>query len=157
MKQIVEKIEQNSKFIDNERKKNTFSLKDFKQIQGWEAQIRNNGTPIATFYGSWNKLRTIKKNKEATNNEKLADYNLPVLKKGQKIPKHVREGPVELFPSDSESEKEEVSFEEKKAEGKRKRGKRGGKNANKKVKDHSGPVQDSGDADIVEDLKLSDW
>jgi hypothetical protein len=57
---------------------------------------------------------------------------------------------VELFPSDSEdsdggSQKEKT----------RKRGKRGGKG--KKIKDESGPVEDDGEQDIVEDWKASDW
>lgn len=156
MKQIVEKIEQNSKFIENERRKSTFALSDFKQIQGFETQIRNKGTPLNTFYESWNKVKTIKKNKEATSNEKIGDYNLPLITKSKKNEKKTREGPVELFPSDSsESEAEEKSLGEKK----RKRGKRGGKNVNKKIVDHSGPVDNvnDGEKDIVEDLKLSDW
>lgn len=150
MKQLVEKIQQNSQFIENERKKVTFNLSDLKQIEGWEAQIKNKGTPMSTFFESWNKMRVIKKSKEATNNESVGDYNLPALKKVAKGEKEKKEGPVELFPSDSESDGEEQVV-------KRKRGKRGGKNVKKKVVDESGPVDAGDEKDIVQDLKLSDW
>ncbi|XP_044272420.1 nucleolar complex protein 2 homolog [Tribolium madens] len=148
MKQLIEKIEQNSKFIENERSKTTLNLTNFKQIEGWESQIKSRGTPLSTFYDSWIKLHKMKKNKQLTNNEELGEYNLPTIKKK---PAKVRdEGPLELFPSDSEDENEGQ-------EKKRKRGKRGGKNVSKKVKDESGPVEDDGGEDIVEDLKMSDW
>lgn len=151
MKQLLEKIDQNSQFIENERKKVSFALSDFKQIEGWESQIRNKGTPLNTFFENWNKIRTIKRNKEATNNAKIGDYQLPAVKKFNKEKRKANEGPVELFPSDSESDEETTKI-------KPKRGKRGGKNVNKKpLVDNSGPVEDSGDKDIVEDLKLSDW
>lgn len=153
LKQLIEKIQQNSQFIENERKKVTFNLNDLKQIEGWEAQIKSKGTPIDTFFESWNKVRMIKKSKEATNNEEVGEYNLPMIKKVTKEVKEKKEGPVELFPSDSESEQEEGENVVK-----RKRGKRGGKNVKrKKVVDESGPVDVGDEKDIVEDLKLSDW
>jgi nucleolar complex protein 2 len=148
MKQLLEKIEQNAQFIENERSKLTLNIVDAKQIAGWESQIKTKGTPLGTFFENWNKLHTVKKNKQLTNNEELADYKLPTIKK--KAAKVREEGPVELFPSDSEdsdggSQKEKT----------RKRGKRGGKG--KKIKDESGPVEDDGEQDIVEDWKASDW
>lgn len=152
MKQLVEKIQQNARFVENERRKVTFNLGDLGQIQGWEAQVRNKGTPLAEFFDSWSKMRVIKKSKEATDNEAVGDYRLPEIKRVPRKEKGAQEGPVELFPSDSESE-----GEVKMAEKKRKRGKRGGKNANRKV-DESGPVEVGNDEkDIVQDLKLSDW
>lgn len=127
----------------------TFNLNETKKIEGWEAQIKAKGTPLSTFYESWNKLRTIKKNKQLTNNEQLADYKLPMLKRVNKSSKPaVPDGPVELFPSDSEDEE---------GKPKRRRGKRGGKHVNKIVHDESGPVEDSGDKDIVEDINVDDW
>lgn len=145
MKQLLEKIQQNCQFIEKERSKVTLNITDFKQIEGWEEQIKVKGTPLSAFYDSWNKIHTIKKNKQLTNNEDLGDYKLPEIKK--KAVKVKSDGPVELFPSDSEDDEENDK--------KRKRGKRGGKNFNKKVKDESGPVEDDGVEDIVEDLV--DW
>ncbi|KAL3274218.1 hypothetical protein HHI36_015630 [Cryptolaemus montrouzieri] len=152
MKQVLEKIEQNAQFIENERKKVTLSLKDFKQIEGWESQVRNKGTPLSIYHESWSKMRNQKKRKEITNNEELGDYKLPTLKKskvssGELSEKKKKEGPVELFPSDSEEE-EEVGI-------KRKRGKRGGKNINK-VMNFNEPIN-STQEDIVEDIDVNDW
>lgn len=137
--------------IEKERAKMTFKITDFKFIEGWEAQIKNKGTPLTTYYESWNKIRTVKKNKMLTDNDALADYNIPTVKKIKKKDAAAKNGgPVELFPSDSEDEATETNV--------KKRGKRGGKNVNKKVViDESGPVQDGGQKDIVEDIKLSDW
>lgn len=149
MKQLIEKIQQNSQFIENERNKVTFALTDVKQIEGWEAQVRNKGTPLSVFFESWNKVRAIKKSKEATDNEAVGEYNLPIIKR---VARKEKEGPVELFPSDSESENEGPKEMVKK-----KRGKRGGKNVNKRIVDESGPVDAGEEMDVVEDLKLSDW
>ncbi|KAJ8941623.1 hypothetical protein NQ318_000329 [Aromia moschata] len=151
-KQLLEKIEQNSKFLETERAKETFTITDFKNIEGWETQIKNKGTPLSSYFESWNKLKTIKKNKQMTNNEQLGDYKLPVVKKIKKTNTKSSDGPVELFPSDSEDD--EVA-EGKKA--KPRRGKRGGKNVNRKFVDESGPVEDGGQKDIVKDIDMDDW
>lgn len=146
---VLDKVQQNSSFIETERAKMTFNLNEFKQIEGWEAQIKTKGTPLSAFYENWNKLRTIKRNKQLTNNEELADYKLPVIKKPNKDQKkNVSDGPVELFPSDSEDEDMP----------KRRRGKRGGKNVkNRFVSEESGAVENIDGDDIVEDIKMDDW
>lgn len=159
MKQIVEKIEQNSKFIENERKRVTFNIADEKQIEAWETTIKNKGTPLLTFYESWNKLRNIKKNKQATNNEEIGDYNLPIIKKSKKATEqNDSNGPVTLFPSDSESDAED-GFGKGNDEQKPKRGKRGGKNQKKKIVpvDLQMDVDEDEDQDVVQDFKVSDW
>lgn len=145
---VLDKIQQNNSFIESERAKITFNLTEIEKIEGWESQIKSRGTPLSTFYESWNKLRTIKKNKQLTNNEQLADYKLPNIKKPSKGQKNISEGPIELFPSDSEEE--EISST------KRKRGKRGGKNVNKKITDVSYSLDDLGE-DVVQEIKLEDW
>uniref|UniRef100_A0A6P7GR46 Nucleolar complex protein 2 homolog n=1 Tax=Diabrotica virgifera virgifera TaxID=50390 RepID=A0A6P7GR46_DIAVI len=149
LKQVLEKIEQNSKYIENERTKLNININDFKQIEGWEAQIKEKKPPLTVYYESWDKLRVVKKNKQLTSNDELADYNLPTLKRTKKDAKK-SEGPVELFPSDSEEDDDDEG-------GKRKRGKRGGKKHKKAAP--SGPVEpeDDGEKDIVEDIEVDDW
>ncbi|XP_066140122.1 nucleolar complex protein 2 [Euwallacea fornicatus] len=150
LKQALEKIEQNSQFIESERAKLTVNLIDVKQIEGWEAQIKVKGTPLTAFYESWSKIRNMKKNKEITNNHILGDYKLPLLKKHEKKAKDSSEGPIELFPSDSEDE--EIGLEKKK------RGKRGGKNVAKKLKENIGEEMDVDDQeDVVENISADDW
>lgn len=109
---------------------------------------------MSTYYESWSKLNKIKKNKQFTNNEELGEYNLPKLKKTEKKETKPVEGPVELFPSDSEDEGETVL--EKTGE-KRKRGKRGSKNNPKIVKNDIGSINDTDEKDIVEDINPDDW
>lgn len=155
LKQALEKIEQNAKFIEQERSKLTLSLTDVKQIEGWEAQIKVKGTPLTAYYESWNKMRTAKKNKEITKNDVLGDYNLPTMKKHKIGDKKTSQGPVELFPSDSEDE--EMGIEKKP----RQRGKRGGKNVAKKnafAKQTDVEEMDVSDGgDLVKDISADDW
>lgn len=148
---MLEKIEQNRQFIEGHRAKTTFNITDFKQIEGWESQLKNKGTPLATFFESWSKLKTIKKNKQLTNNDQLGDYKLPTINRVKKGDSKKSDGKVELFPSDSEDESEENTNK------KPRRGKRGGKKINKRNVDESGPVDDGGQGDIVEDIKMDDW
>ncbi|XP_050311037.1 nucleolar complex protein 2 homolog [Anthonomus grandis grandis] len=150
LKQALEKIEQNALYIETERSKLTLNLTDFKQIEGWESQVKVKGTPLMTFYETWSKVRNMKKNKEATNNDLLGDYKLPSLKKLDKKQKQ-QEGPVELFPSDSEDEEIEGL--------KKRRGKRGGKNARKlqNSTEESEQMDVDGEEDIVQDISADDW
>lgn len=149
MRQILEKIEENSKFIENERKNYTGTLADQKQIQAWEANVRNQGTPLTKFYENWEKVNQVQKKKKANQTEEIADYNLPTLAKGiKRKQKDDDDGPVELFPSDSEDE------EIPKLGPKQKRGKRGSKK-NKQSIDEFADVEDEGD--VVVDAKASDW
>ncbi|CAG9817794.1 unnamed protein product [Phaedon cochleariae] len=150
-KQFIEKVEQNSQFIEKERSKSTFNITDFKQIDGFETQIKIKGTPLSTFFENWNKLRTIKKNKQLTNNEEIGDYDIPTIKRSKKDMNKAG-GPVELFPSDSDDEGDEGENKNRK-----KRGKRGGKNVKKRSADESGPIEDTGEKDIVEDIEMADW
>lgn len=154
MKQILEKIEQNNEFIEKERAKLNVNLTDFKQIAGWEAQIKNKGTPLSTFYESWNKLNTVKKNKRLTNNEELGDYKLPTIKKIDRKQAEPSDGPVELFPSDSEDD--ETALEK---DSKKKRGTRGGKKSRKLIQmdTENINIEDDNEKDVVEDLQLNDW
>ncbi|ERL85936.1 hypothetical protein D910_03351 [Dendroctonus ponderosae] len=153
LKQALDKIEQSARFIETERSKVTLNLMDLKQIEGWEAQIKVKGTPLTTFYETWSKIRNMKKNKEVTNNEALGDYQLPTLKKRDKTVAKKEEGPVELFPSDSEDE-------EAAGDQKQKRGKRGGKNA-RKIKTIISQIndEDMGDdeGDVVQEISADDW
>jgi len=154
LKQVLEKIEQNAQFIETERSKLTLNLTDLKQIEGWESQIKIKGTPLTAFYESWSKLRNIKKNKEITNNDILGDYQLPKLKKHDKknTENSKNEGPVELFPSDSEDDGKELTK-------KPKRGKRGGKNANKAkvLIEEKNEGMEVDEEDVVQNISAEDW
>lgn len=162
IKQLLEKINQNSDFVQNERQKVTFSLSDRKEIDAWERTIKNNGTPLSTFYGSWHKLVSMKKRKQETDNDEIGDFNLPTIKKIRKNNDANKEAePVTLFPSDSESEAEDGKFGKSKNvnDGKGKRGKRGsGKTSEKNIDDIDLKLEDDdGEQDILQDFSVNDW
>ncbi|KAK4874875.1 hypothetical protein RN001_014235 [Aquatica leii] len=156
MKQILEKIQQNNEFIEKERKSISFKLSELDRIAAWETIVKNKRTPLSVFYESWDKLRTIKKNKEMTNTTEIGDYNLPVIKK---LKRDNSDGQGELFPSDSESggeinfggqDDDDVPVEKVKKKKKKK--------ASKKV--GAFDVDDDlnvDEKDTVEDINIADW
>ncbi|KAF5295175.1 hypothetical protein FQR65_LT10563 [Abscondita terminalis] len=159
MKQILEKIQQNNDFIEKERRSVNFKLTDYDRITAWETLIKNKGTPLCAYYESWNKLRTIKKNKEMTNTTEIGDYDLPNIKR---VKKEARKDDQtgELFPSDSDSGGE-INFGNDDGDNdmhsekvkKKKRRKRAGKMI--KVEEEQDLNYD--EKDTVEDLNIADW
>lgn len=179
LKQLVEKINDNAKFIDQERRKINFGLKDAAQIQAWETQVRNKGTPLDIYYNAWVKTHETKKRRQAAQADRINDdYNLPTLKKPTKkstISIKNENGDVELFPSDSEDDGEsglpgvensddEMEVEDEvpqKATKKDKKSKQKFKDAaDQEEVEYDVPIEEpegEEDVDIVKDLDLDDW
>lgn len=174
IKQLLEKINQNAEFIQSERQKVGFTLSNTKQIEAWERTIKNNGTPLSTFYESWHKLISMKKRKQETGNDEIGDYNLPTIKKIKKnnVDGNKKESEqVTLFPSDSESEEDQEEADNGKVvfgktknsnnDGKeKKRGKRGGgkTNAKNNAEDIDMNVEvGDGEEDVVQEFNMNDW
>ncbi|CAH0748832.1 unnamed protein product [Diatraea saccharalis] len=165
MRQLLEKIEENSKFIEQERGKITFALNDDKMITAWETSIRTKGTPLSTFFENWNKINKIQKRKKITKNDELAG-ELPMIKR-RKISEEVlnkptkeNKGPLVLFPSDSEDEDNNFKVEDeakvakvKKQKKKKELKKKKSKKTNNESEDDTIENQD----DIVQDLSVNDW
>ncbi|XP_067008796.2 nucleolar complex protein 2 isoform X2 [Anabrus simplex] len=161
MRQVVDKIEENAQAVLKERSQVSFALNDQKAIDAWETNLKLKGTPLMKFYESWNKLHTQQQAKKITENEKLGDFNLPVLKKREKkVSVSKSEGPVELFPSDDSDEDNNMFGPEETEEPKKKRGKRGGKGKKQRESKSTKPAltveSEQADNDIIEDLHLSD-
>ncbi|XP_062590442.1 nucleolar complex protein 2 homolog [Saccostrea cucullata] len=57
IKQIVEKVDENIKFITNRRKSTNIRLSDTKAVEAWERECKEAGTPLGKFYSNWRKLR----------------------------------------------------------------------------------------------------
>lgn len=157
LRQVLEKLEENSKFVETERKNATFKLSDAKAVEDWETALKVKGTPLGTFFNSWQKMNSAKQTKLKTDAIDITE-NLPKIVRPTKV-KSKSEGPVDLLPSDdSDSDGPGFSDDDDEAP-KRKRGKRGKKNSgqasNKKAKVLDEPV-DGGD-DIVEDVNLAEW
>lgn len=114
LKQLVEKINEQSNYIDTRRNKINFSLNDINYIKSWEINQRTGQTPLEVFHKNWlathqKKLKRQKVGKDDDDEEDEEedaehDYgNLPKVK-APAAKKAKKDGPVELFPSDDEDD-----------------------------------------------------
>lgn len=160
MKQVQEKIEENCRAIEAERRKVSFALTDRKAIDAWETNMKLKGTPLVSYYESWNKMNIQKMAKRITDNDKLGEYNLPTLKKHVKkeLDADKSDGPVDLFPSSDESDSE-VASALSGPPSKRKRGARGRRGKGRVEEEPLIGLESlpKGEDDIVQDLNLSDF
>eukprot|EP00088_Acartia_fossae_P026476 TRINITY_DN2730_c0_g1_i13.p1 TRINITY_DN2730_c0_g1~~TRINITY_DN2730_c0_g1_i13.p1 ORF type:complete len:901 (-),score=322.19 TRINITY_DN2730_c0_g1_i13:247-2805(-) len=85
MKQVLDKVIANQKFIENRRKSVSFGVADHQNIEIWEAQVERDGTPLLAFYKSWKKVADSNKMKRLTQSINMDDYShIPLLKKNHK-------------------------------------------------------------------------
>lgn len=150
MKQLLEKIEENKKYIEVERNKTVINLKNMTEIKNWENGIKTQGTSIAKFYESWVKIHQSQKLKLLTRNDEIAEYNLPTIRKSKKG-KSIEENAAE---SSDESEfdmriKSDKERSEKPFKPKRKKLK-----VNKQIAKIDLPKENT---DIVQDITSADW
>ncbi|KPJ06427.1 Nucleolar complex protein 2-like [Papilio machaon] len=167
MRQLMEKIEENSRFIDRERSKISFALNDEKMVTAWESNIKAKGTPLYTFFENWSKINKIQKRKKVSKNDETG-VELPMIKRPKildgdelKTNKDKDTGPMELFPSDSEDDTAnfKVSDEENETKPKEKKLKKKKKNKNKTKSSKESVVQEdvADKEDVVQDFSVSDW
>lgn len=154
MRQVLDKIVQNSDFIDKERRGITFEIANTNKINIWESNVRNGSPPLTSYFESWSKLRDIKKNKQATDADKIGDYNLPVIKRVRKINPAERT-PANPFPDDSENDDTADDEKEKKHLPKQKN-KSVKKRKRLEVAMESTEDNDEG-VDTVQDFNDNDW
>jgi nucleolar complex protein 2 len=69
---VLDKIEENARVIETERRKVSFPLSDRKAIDAWETNLKLKGTPLAAFYESWNKVNLQQVAKRATDSDKVS-------------------------------------------------------------------------------------
>ena len=72
LKSIVDKISENSKFIEGERKKVNLKINDLKGVDAVEAGIRAKGTPFSKFYESWKKIHVQQQARKITSNQTVS-------------------------------------------------------------------------------------
>lgn len=68
----MEKIQDNSKVIEERRNKITFSIKDKKQVDLWVEKNKELGTPLSQWYSRYKTLRERELMMEASNKEKVS-------------------------------------------------------------------------------------
>lgn len=174
LKQLVDKIQENVHFIEQERKTLTGQLKDYQIISGWEASVRSREPPLQKAFEEYAKSTEKKKKREAADTDTINAFDLPSIKKqvGAKKRKQA-DGPVELFPDSSGDEDEELEAPPKKKKqkkeatlesGKKKEAaidsgkKKDKKKKKKQIKEQSQDAEEIEDTvDIVQDFNIDDW
>lgn len=150
IKQLLDKIEENRKFIEKERSKVTFDLKNIKDIQNWETKRQSEGTPLTKFYDSWIKIHHANKMKLLTQNDKVADFKLPTIRKSKGNKRHAN--------SDEDSDLDMPVEEFERRQKKKQQKKELKKKKSVKVTRTEDMEEDlSKNDDVVEDIKSDDW
>ncbi|GFR85614.1 nucleolar complex protein 2 homolog [Elysia marginata] len=110
IKQIVDKIMEQSKVIVDLRKRSNISLVDFAAVNHWECQLEEKGTPLRKFYTSWRKLRDRELQHAISNKEVIsgAAIDIPEVQRKpvKKATKQEREDFSKLFENESDSDDE---------------------------------------------------
>jgi len=170
LKSLCDKLEENSRFVEAEREKFNFALKDAASIGAWETSLRNKGTPLLTFYNNWLNTHINAQKRRATKSEDIDEYNLPKVLKRKATPKEQSDGPVDLFPSDDEDDELEVEKAPKSKKAKKVakptvtsngtaklNGNANGKHDDSNDDDDDDDSFNGDDVDIVKDLDMDDW
>lgn len=145
-------IEENRKYIENERAKLTIDLKNTVQITNWENRIKTDGTKIANFCTTWIKLHESQQLKLLNKTEE--EFHIPVVRKSEK--RKLNEQNAE--DSEEESELEfwvkgtEIETETEKLPSKTKKLNKKKKKVVNNVEDDDLPKENT---DIIQDI--DDW
>lgn len=166
IKSLVDRLQENSRFMAAEREKFTFELRDLEAITAWEAQLRNKGTPLQTYYTNWVNTHVKAQKRRVTESEDVDEYNLPkVLKRKPSSKEETSDGPVDLLPSDDEDEELEIEKQPKAKKAKKHKTKSTERTTDAADSSHAADdgADDDNDSfiddnvDIVKDLDLDDW
>ncbi|XP_039952541.1 nucleolar complex protein 2 homolog [Bactrocera tryoni] len=167
IKQLLDKIQENARYINQERRKITFSLNEIAKVQSWESKVYNKGTPLTIYYESWLKTHETKKRRQAAQIDNInIDYNIPSIKRLNKDGLKIRNGngEVELFPSESEEDEQlliEINKDTKGIKKSNRKSKLENRVQNQKEEPESAmPLEESEHeemVDIVKELDIEDW
>lgn len=153
MKHLLTLIEENRKYIENERSKLTIDLKNTVGITNWETRMKTNGTAIAKFYASWIKLHESQQLKLLNKTEE--EFNVPIVRK-------LKKRPLDEQNAESSEEESELEFRLKGTETKTKTDTEMPSTKTKKLKKKKKVVSNIEDddlpkenTDIVQDI--NDW
>ncbi|XP_059473925.1 nucleolar complex protein 2 homolog [Neocloeon triangulifer] len=162
MKSLQDKMEENSKFIEEARKTKNVNLTKQNDLDAFDAFVRSKVSPLDAFYQNWRKA--FEEKKVIRQKQSFDEANVPKLKKH--AAKTSNDEPTELFPSDDE-ESDNIVFkgidsDEEQKPAPKKKPKKTKKAAlvkpppAKKAKVQE-PVDDIEEGDIVADFDLDDF
>ncbi|XP_042867522.1 nucleolar complex protein 2 homolog [Penaeus japonicus] len=124
MKQLLDKINENSQFIDARRRETTLSITDLKAVKDWEISVRQEGTPLSKFHSSWQKIHEKDQVRQFGNPMGTGANSLPVMRK-EEIER--RSETKELLSDDDDDDDDEMDTsrlaggDEKGTDGKKKK------------------------------------
>ncbi|XP_011300946.1 nucleolar complex protein 2 homolog [Fopius arisanus] len=144
IKHLLDKIQENRQFIENERNKIIVDLSDMQAIKNWENTIKNKGTPLSKFYESWYTLHQSQNLKMLTQNDE--NFNVPTLKRNKR-----KQNDFD-HDSDLDMPVEEMNKLLKKQEEKKMKKKK--QRIPSKVSNEDLPTDNN---DIVTDTNVDDW
>ncbi|KAK7004747.1 nucleolar complex protein 2 [Biomphalaria glabrata] len=114
IKQIVDKIQEQAKFITEKRRHSNIRLDDQHSVEHWENQIAESGTPLRKFYTSWRKLRDRELQHNVSNKDAIsgAAIDIPTIERRvrQTATAEERKDFSKLFENNSDSDDDDERF-----------------------------------------------
>jgi nucleolar complex protein 2 len=104
MKQLLDKVNENSQHVTQRRKTAGLSVGDKEKIAAWEIELQAAGTPLTRYFDSWKGVKA-EETRLAAKEEQDKDYDfIPKIQKKTKTKKEVKSKSEGLWDDDGDEE-----------------------------------------------------